>query len=101
MVATRVYGLDDDLGIWAIVWADGRSNASGGGKDGRREGDGVEIRALGYRGILEDNQETGVVLPLDFKAAIHALVVGERGLDVLGLEFLGEPGEVENAGDGG
>jgi len=51
------------------------------------------------RGVLEDDEKTGVVLPLDLKASIDVLVVRERSLDVLRLELLWKASEVEDASD--
>jgi len=102
VVATRVHGLDYGLSIGSIVWADGGGDASsGGGENGWGECDSVKVCALGYRRVLEDNEKTGVVLPLDFKTSIHVLIIGESDLNILRLEFLGEACEVENAGDRG
>ena len=47
-------------------------------------------------GIPEDDEETGVVPPLDLEAAIDVLPFGKRTLDVLCLEFLGEAGQEED-----
>jgi len=97
-MTTRIYGLDDGLSIRTIVWTDCGSQTDGRGKNGRRESESVKVCAFGYNGVLEDNEKTGIVLPLDFEASIHVLVVSESGLDVLRFEFLGEPREGENAG---
>ena len=51
--------------------------------------------------IIKDNQEASIVNPLDLEAAADALPLGECGLDVPGLELLGEAGEGENASDAG
>jgi len=61
----------------------------------------LEVCTLGYGRVLKDNQEASIVPPFDLEAPIHGLIFSKGRLDVLGLEFLGEAREVENAGDGG
>jgi len=44
MLATRIYGLNNGLGVRAVIRSDGCRNAGRRrGKDGRRVSDGVEI----------------------------------------------------------
>lgn len=92
MLAARVYGLDDILGVGSVIRPDDGRSAGGRGEDGRGEGDCVQVRSLSWvseisagniarRGrrlltdgrILEDNQKTRVVTPLDFEASTDSL----------------------------
>ena len=61
----------------------------------------VRSRALTYGGIIKDNQEASIVNPLDLEAAVHAVPLGERSLDVPGLELLRKASEGEDARDAG
>jgi hypothetical protein len=45
-LATRVDTLDHCLRVRAVIGLDGRRNAAGGGKNGRRERKGVKISTL-------------------------------------------------------
>ena len=51
--------------------------------------------------IIKDNQEASIVNPLDLEAAVHAVPLGERSLDVPGLELLRKASEGEDARDAG
>ncbi len=54
-----------------------------------------------YGRVIEHNQEAGVVNPLDLEAAVDTVPLGERGLDVPGLELLREASEGEDARNAG
>ena len=51
--------------------------------------------------IIKDNQEASIVNPLDLEASANGFPLGERSLDIPGLELLGEASEGENASDAG
>jgi len=61
----------------------------------------MEVSAFSDSRVLEDDEKTGVVLPLDFEAPILVLKLCEGTLDVLRLEFLGKSGQIKNAGNRG
>jgi hypothetical protein len=97
---TGVDGLDHVLCVRTVVRSDdGRGFWSLFGEDGWRESEGVEISAFSDRGVLEDDQETGIIDPLDLKPSANTLPFCKGGLNIPRLELFREPGERKYARD--
>jgi hypothetical protein len=47
--------------------------------------------------VVEDDEQTGVVLPLDLVASVDVLPLGKGRMDVLCLEFLWETSQRQDA----
>jgi hypothetical protein len=99
---TGVDGLDNVLRIRTVVGSD-----DGGGfrsllrENGGREGKCMKISAFGDRGVLEDDQEAGIIDPLDLKPSTDALPLYKSSLDVPRLQLFREAGERKNTCDAG
>jgi len=99
---TGVDGLDHVLCVRAIVRSDdGRGFWSLFGEDGWRKSEGVEISTFSDRGVLEDDQEAGIIDPLDLKPSTDALPLYKSSLDVPRLQLFREAGERKNTCDAG
>jgi hypothetical protein len=73
VLSARVYVLDDVLGVGAVVRSYG-SRSTGGGRceNGGRKCNCVQVGPLSYGSILENDQQAGIVLPLDLESAINS-----------------------------
>lgn len=97
---TRVDGLDHVLSVWTVVRSDdGRGFRSLFGENGWRKSKCMEIGAFGDSSVLEDDQEAGIVDPLDLKPSTDVFPLCESGLDIPRLQLFRESSKRKNACD--
>jgi len=97
---TSVDGLNHVLRVRSVVRSDdSRRFWSLFGKNGGRKGKCMEISTFGDRGVLEDDQEAGIIDPLDLEPSPDAFPLCKSGLDIPRLELFWESGERKNACD--
>lgn len=77
---------DDCRGLWGLF-----------GENGWRKGKRMKISAFGNRSVLEDDQETGIIDPLDLKPSADVFPLNKSGLNIPRLQLLREAGERKNA----
>jgi len=97
---TRVDGLNHVLRVQTVIRSDyGRGVWGLFGENGWRKGKCMEISAFSDSGVLEDDQEAGIIDPLDLKPSADAFPLCESGLNVSRLQLFREAGERKDASD--
>lgn len=96
-MSARLHGLNDVLRLRSIVRLDLQSRIrSRANKRSRRRKQRIQIRLLRNARIVEHEQQTRIVHPLDSEPATILIVFAKRLLDVTRLEGLGEAREGED-----
>lgn len=97
-VLSCIDGLNDILRVRPIVWFhDGRLSGIGGSEDSGRKCESVKVSAFSCSSVIEYNQETGVVNPLDLETSVDIVPIGEGSLDISRFELLREARQREDA----
>jgi len=97
---TRINCLNHILRVRAVIWSDyGWGFGCLFRKNGWRKGKCMEISAFGDSGVLEDDQEAGIIDPLDLKPSTNVFPLYKGGLNISRLQLLRKAGKRKNACD--